>query len=394
VDNNDKKDDQFALQASGDVSIASAVARVQAEIQAQIMVAQRFRRSESQARQDLLTAIKASPRLAEKCSYQYPRGTKWDAEKQEFVPNVITGPSVYLAREAARTWGNIDVGTEIILDNERERKIRSYAWDMQTNTRQTAEAWFQKLVQRSKTVTKNGKKEKITEWISPDERDLRELTNKYGSIGERNCILKVVPSHVIDEAQDAARNVTKEEAAKNPEVVRAKIADAFLTLGISVQMIEEDYLGHSLKQTTPEEMARLRGVFTSIRDGDSSWEEFRLSILPSAEQVPELPILRDLAKQLKWNDARLATEIGRNQSDIGKLVESMREAVAKQSPQAASATSAGSAQANPQSSTTEEQQQNGQASQAISQQPTGEVISPQSQRKEPPKSKLGKERDF
>jgi NTP pyrophosphatase (non-canonical NTP hydrolase) len=311
-----------SLQIQGEANIASSSARVQAETQAAIMVAQRFRRSESQCRQDLLNAVKASPRLADKATYSYPRGKKQDPVTKQWVENMISGPSTYIAREAARVWGNLVYGTEVVRDTDTERQTRSFAWDMQTNMRCVAEASFKKLIQRSKWVDKNGGREKITEWVEPDERDLRELSNKYASIGERNCILKVIPSHLVDEVLEVARQTTGEEAAKHPEAVRAKLADAFEQLGITVAMLEE-YLKHPLKDTTPDKISDLRGIYTSIREGNSVWDDYRAAALPAEDVVPEMPALRALAKQLRWNDAKLSSEIGRNMADIPKLIATM-----------------------------------------------------------------------
>lgn len=320
----------LSLQIPGEANIASSTARVQAETQAAIMVSQRFRRSESQARQDLLNAVKASPRLAEKATYSFPRGKKQDPVTKEWVENIISGPSTYIAREAARVWGNLVYGTEVVRDTDTDRQIRSYAWDMQTNMRCIAEATFKKLVQRIRWVKQNGKSEKVTEWVEPDERDLRELSNKYASIGERNCILKVVPSHLVDEVLEVARQTTKEEAAKHPEAVRAKLADAFQSVGVNVGMIEE-YLGRPLKDTTPDQIATLRAMFTAMREGNAVWDDYRVSstTLPTEDDVPELPQLRELAKKLKWNDAKLSSEIGRNMADMSKLLALMAEQAAK-----------------------------------------------------------------
>jgi hypothetical protein len=317
------------LQQTNEANVASSVARVQAETQAAIIVAQRFRRSEMQCRQDLINAVKASPRLAEKTTYSFPRGKKQDPVTGEWVENIVSGPSTYIAREAARTWGNLSYGTEVIRDEEGERQIRSHAWDMQTNVRVFAEASFKKLIQRSEWITKNGKRERATKWVVPDERDLRELTNRYGSIGERNCILKIVPSHMIDEVIDTSKQVSKEEAAKHPEAIRAKLADAFQGEGITVAMLEE-YLGHSLKELTPDKLVELRSIYQALHEGSATWDDYRNpTTLPSVEEVPELPKLKELAAKLKWNDARLSNEIGRNRANVPGLINQLTELVGK-----------------------------------------------------------------
>jgi hypothetical protein len=318
--------------AANEANVASSVARAQAETQAAIIVAQRFPRSESRCRQELINAVKASPRLAEKTTYSYKRGTKKDPVTGETVDNFVSGPTIYIAREAARVWGNIAYGTEIVRDTDDERQIRSFAWDQQTNVRKFAEDAFKKLIQRTEWTTKNGKREKVPKWVVPDERDLRELTNRRASICERNALLSLMPSHMIDEVVDTSRQVSKEEAAKHPETVRAKLADAFQSEGVSVAMLEE-YLGHPLNQLTPDKIVDLRAIFLSLHEGNATWDDYRNpTTLPSVEEVPELPKLKELAAKLKWNDARLSNEIGRNRNDVPKLVAQLAELVAKLAP--------------------------------------------------------------
>lgn len=318
------------LQTHGETNVSASVARAQAEMQAKIIVARRFPRSEQAARQDLQNTVKGSPMLAERAAYRYPRGKKKDPRTGQEVENIISGPSTYIAREAARVWGNIDYGTEVMRDTDSERHIRCYAWDLQTNARRIEEVTFRKLVQRKKWVKKDGnaKAEPVTEWVTPDERDLRELTNKYGSIGERNCILKILPSSLIDEVLTFASQVTRETAAKHPETIRKRMADKFFELGITVPMLE-DYLGHKLETCTPEEIDNLRGVHASLVDGEVTWDELRTAVLPDEEAVPEMPQLLERARTLRWNEAKLSSEIGRNRTNIQKLLADMDQEIAK-----------------------------------------------------------------
>ena len=321
------------FQVSGETNIAQTLGRAQREIEVAMTVAQRFPRNEALARQNLLNVIKASPRLAEKVTYNYPRGKKQNAVTGEWEENIISGPSTYLAREAARVWGHLRTETGIIFDEGDERQIRSMSWDMQSNVLWASEQFFKKLVQRNDWTVENGKRIKKVVWKTPDERDLRELSNKYSSIGERNCILKIIPAHFIDEAIEIASQVTKEDAAKNIVTVRAKLADAFESEGVTVLMLEE-YLGCRLDQLPPTRVPELRGIYLAIHDGSATWDVYANksgSPLPGEDTVPQMRELKDLAKKLKWNDAQLANELGRAANDGAKLLAMMTELVAKTS---------------------------------------------------------------
>jgi hypothetical protein len=66
--------------------------------------------------------------LAERAFFRYSRGG-----------SQITGPSVHLARELARCFGNVQYGiAELRRDDEHgESEMQAFAWDVQTNTRAT-----------------------------------------------------------------------------------------------------------------------------------------------------------------------------------------------------------------------------------------------------------------
>jgi hypothetical protein len=53
------------------------------------------------------------------------------------VPNRGNGPSVHLARELARIWGNLDYGVKELRrdDAAGESEVLAFAWDQQTNVR-------------------------------------------------------------------------------------------------------------------------------------------------------------------------------------------------------------------------------------------------------------------
>ncbi|MFH1572430.1 MAG: hypothetical protein ABIG68_00510, partial [Acidobacteriota bacterium] len=226
------------------------VAAVEQEIKAAITVALRFPRNEDRAFEKLMRSCRR-PAFAEDASYSFPRaGVK------------ITGPSIYLAREAARVWGNIRHGLNIVADDEETRTIEAWAWDLETNTKVYAQDTFKKLIYR-----------KQGGWIIPDERDLRELTNRRGAILKRNCILEIVPTDLIDDAQNMAVQTSQKGAEADPEEARKKVIMGFSSLNVTPEMLEQK-LGHPLAQCSPSEIAELRQIYKSIADGNSTWGEY------------------------------------------------------------------------------------------------------------------------
>ncbi len=236
--------------ASTELAATGAAAEKQYEIQGAIIVARNFPRNEDLAFQKLMKACQRTS-FAEDAGYSFPRGGQ-----------SVEGPSVNLAREAARVWGNIRYGLEVIRDDDDSRQIRGWAWDMETNTKVTAEDDFAKLVFRKKEG-----------WIKPDERDLRELTNRRGAILVRNCLLQVLPKDLIEDAMAMSQQTLKLGAERDPEGARKKLILAFSELNITPEMLEKK-LGHPLAQCSSAEIATLRTVYKSISDGNSSWAEY------------------------------------------------------------------------------------------------------------------------
>lgn len=246
-----------------ELSQVGAAAKEQHEIQSAIIIAKKMPRNEEACFQKLMKAA-SRPSFAEDATYSFPRGTKEDGTK-----NMVSGPSVNLAREAARVWGNIRYGLYVVRDDHDSRLIRGWAWDVETNTKVEVEDDFKKLIQRKKQGGKPGE----TVWIEPDERDLRELTNRRGAILLRNAILQVLPKDLIEDALFACEEALKKAAGENPEGARKRLLVDFGSINITVEHLEQK-LGHPFAQSTPKEIAELRGICKSIMDGNTTWAEY------------------------------------------------------------------------------------------------------------------------
>lgn len=245
---------------STELAPTAGAAEKQFEIQSAIIIAKRFPRDEDAAFQKLMKACGRSA-FAEDAEYSFPRGKVQNANGQ-WVDNFVTGPSVALAREAARVWGNIRHGVTIIRDDANSRQIQLWAWDVETNTKVTTEDDFRKLIYR-----------KNKGWIEPDERDLRELTNRRAAIGKRNCILELLPKDLIEDALAACHKTLLSDVAKDPDAARKKILIAFSELNVTAEMLAAR-LGHPVAQSSPAEIADLRAVYKSISDGNTTWGDY------------------------------------------------------------------------------------------------------------------------
>ncbi len=234
-------------------TVAAAAAAV-TEAKAAIMLAREFPRHEADVRQAIMASCKR-PAFADGAEYRFPRGG-----------SEVSGPSVKMARELARCWGNIQHGLEVIVDTPTTRKIRAYAWDVQTNARVIAEDEFAKKIQRKDKRTGQ------TFWVTPDERDLRELTNRRGAILVRNCILQLIPPDLIDAAREECQQTRLKDISQDPQAARNRIVDAFGELAIPASTIERK-MGTPIQALSPKQVGELREIYQSIKDGNSTVSE-------------------------------------------------------------------------------------------------------------------------
>lgn len=280
--------------ASREVGAVSAVAREESEIKAAIVVAKNFPRDEAACYARVMKSCQR-PGFAECSAYSFPRGGQQ-----------VSGPSVDLAREMARCWGNIRYGLRIVSADKDWVHIKGWALDLETNNYIEAEDKFQKLIQRK------NKRTGTTEWVSPDERDLRELVNRRGAILVRNSILQILPPDVTDDAMERCsetmRKAARGDIEQSKEQSIRRLVMAFDTLSISADMLAKR-LGHELNLINVDELAELRKIYKAIADGVAKRDEYFDLSSPAAPQSSAKS--QDLTNQLRGKplpDTQLSDE--------------------------------------------------------------------------------------
>jgi len=240
-------------------AIAVDQARVIAEVQGQIVMARKFPRNTAAAYARLIDAC-ARPLVAKGALYSYPRG-KDDSGKA----NIVKGPSIRLAEEAARAYGNIDTGWRIVSENKTEgwSDVEAYAWDLETNNK----------VRINFRVT-HWRHTKTTRYKLTDERDIYELCANNASRRLRACILKVIPSDFIEGAvEQVAKTIARGDGQDPLSVTVNKLVAAFKQFGVNAEMIEAR-LGHKVDLTTPDELVDLRAIYTTLKDSEKKPHDF------------------------------------------------------------------------------------------------------------------------
>jgi hypothetical protein len=127
----------------------------------------------------------------------------------------------------------------------------------------------------------------VTSWVEPDERDLRELTNKHAAIAKRNCLFELLPPDMVEDAIAKARETLLANAKDDPDAIRKKVINGFSELNVSVENLEA-YLGHKIGECSPAELVDLRGHYKSIKDGNTTWAEIAAARVSAASKSDDL----------------------------------------------------------------------------------------------------------
>lgn len=227
------------------------ISRQAQEVQAAMVIAKRFPRDEVESFNRILRSCQRK-RLAENSMYEYPRGgTK------------VTGPSIRLAEAMAQNWGNIDFGIMELEQKNGESQVMAYAWDLETNTRQT------KVF--SVPHVRGTKKGNIP---LTDPRDIYEMVANQGARRLRACILGVIPGDVVDAAVEECH---KTLVSGNTELLIDRVRKGIKLFedkfSVTKQMIEK-YIGCNSEAFSENDMVRLNNVYKSLRDGMAKREDY------------------------------------------------------------------------------------------------------------------------
>ncbi len=246
---------------SGAVSVEQS--RAIAEAQGQLVLAKRFPRDLNAAYAELMDACKL-PALAQVAFYTLPRGK-----------SSVTGPSIRLAEEIARVYGNFQYGHRELSRDDKKSEVEVYAWDMEKNNYSKRQITVMHVMD-----TKEGPRK------LRDQKDIDDKIANVASKQVRGRILALVPKWLSEAAIIACR----ETLAGTNEVPIAervrKMTQAFAKFGVTGKHLET-FLGHGLDTVDRDELADLTGVHNAIRDGAKIEDYFSEAENPEVKAAAE-----------------------------------------------------------------------------------------------------------
>lgn len=225
--------------------------RAAAEVFASVMAADARPRNEQRAIRSMNDACRMRE-LAERAFFRFNRGG-----------GNVTGPTVHLARELARCWGNIQYGVAELRrdDDHGQSEMQAFAWDLETNAR--ASAIF--IVPHKRD--KRGGPEALT-----DMRDIYENNANNGARRVREALFAVLPLWYVEQAKTLCTKTLEDGGGKPlPQRIAASI-EAFAGIGVSEPQLATK-VGRPSATWTALDLAPLTIIYTSIKRGETTREE-------------------------------------------------------------------------------------------------------------------------
>lgn len=252
---------------SRETSSSAVAAQARAMIEARYVMALQRPRNADMARAALLREC-ARPTFAAVAEYRLPRGGKQ-----------ISGPSIRFAEAALRALGNISIDTITTYDGDDYRIVRVMVVDLECNIPYSRDVTVPKTVERrqlkdgqafiSKRENSTGQ---VVYTVAATEDELTVRENALVSKALRTLALRLVPGDLIDEALAACHATIEAGDKGDPEAKRKALLDSFLGLGVTPADLAK-FLGHPTDRIAPKEVEALRGVFSALKQGETTWAE-------------------------------------------------------------------------------------------------------------------------
>ena len=261
-----------------EVTSLENIARAENDIA--ITTAKNFPRSISKFRQDAMTMATIDAEVAASCFYKLSRGGK-----------TIEGPSVRLAEIVASAWGNFKFGARIIEEGERYVVAQGVAHDLEKNVSTTVEI-------RRRITDKNG--------VRFGDDMIAVTCNAASSIALRNAVFKAVPFTYVKIIFEQAKRVAIGDV-KTISLRRQQMVEQFSKMGVTVDMLLTLVEKVAIEDIGLTEIETLLGVFTAIKDGDTTIEEqFGEPVQLTPEEIEAAKTAKK--KRAALNKALLACE--------------------------------------------------------------------------------------
>ncbi len=253
--------------AVAETASTAVAAQAKAMVEARYVMALQRPRNWDQVRQDLMKECRR-PSFAHNKSAYYRKP----------IGQGVEGLGIRFVEVALRCMTNVLIETTMVYEDATKEVHRVAVTDLESNITYPLDVRVSKTVERSKPMddgsyisVRTNSYNKPVYTVPANDDDLLNKRAAQISKAIRTLGLRIIPGDMQDEAEEIIKRVRLDEAARDPDAERKKIADAFASIGVKVADLVE-YLGHSLDTCSPAELVDLRGVYGAIKDGEATWK--------------------------------------------------------------------------------------------------------------------------
>jgi len=237
-------------------SMENGYAIVKAENDSLAMMAVQRPRDEKRALERALSELRLAPEFAAEAYYTRPVG-KDDEGKEVQATDISIGGSMALQR----LWGNCASAARVVSQTENQATVQGVFVDYETGSRVSKERVASRFYK-----SRSGQMVRLN-----DERWASKI-NAEGSKAQRNAVCSGLPEYYRRTyLAEAMRSAANPAGAKKEDVV-AKLAKAFDGLGIPATVLEI-YFQCPLKDLGDDQIAKLRGIYNGLSQGELTLEE-------------------------------------------------------------------------------------------------------------------------
>jgi hypothetical protein len=231
-----------------DFALTEAISK--AELDAQITTARAFPRSVAKFREECLGLATLTVSIAEQCFYAVPRSERGQQK-------MVEGPSVRFAEIVLSSWGNCRAGARI-LEEGRETL--------------TAQGVFDDLEKNSHIVFPVKRRIVTREGVRFSTELIAVTSNAAASIALRSAIFRGIPRAYWEDIYQQVRRT----AVGDSQTLANRRSDALAYLqkiGATVDQVLAVLGVAGVEDIGLEELATLRGLANSIKDGELTVEQ-------------------------------------------------------------------------------------------------------------------------
>ena len=235
------------------------------QYESQVDIAKRFPRNLTRVLQNSIAIVTMDVETAQTCNYTLPRaGSK------------ISGESVHLARIIVQQYGNLRVESRVINSDAKQVHAEAVCFDLETNV-------AVKSTTSKSILTKAGKRYS---------EDMIVTTGKAAAaIAYRNAVFSVVPKAIVSKVYKAAMQVITGDISNETKLIKTRTS--------ALKFFKEEYgveekeilfsLGlNTVNQIKSDQIVILRGMMTSLKDGEFTVDEMFSRPDPRASENPKI----------------------------------------------------------------------------------------------------------